>query len=93
MDIAMGQRGMYLSVRTQFPLNNVFLAKKTVQMLKHAGMFESQPSMIPSFNSSTNTELQWRSWLHRESQNRYVICAASRLYPLNSRMHDADLPR
>ncbi|KAI2639174.1 hypothetical protein GGS26DRAFT_379565 [Hypomontagnella submonticulosa] len=54
MDIAMGQRGMYLS------------------MLKHAGMFESQPSMIPSFNSSTNTELQWRSWLHRESQNRLV---------------------
>ncbi|KAI1142604.1 hypothetical protein F5Y05DRAFT_232493 [Hypoxylon sp. FL0543] len=54
MDIAMGQRGMYLS------------------MLKHAGMFESQPSMIPSFSSSTNTELQWRSWLHRESQNRLV---------------------
>ncbi|KAI2624893.1 hypothetical protein GGR54DRAFT_540217 [Hypoxylon sp. NC1633] len=54
MDIAMGQRGMYLS------------------MLKHAGMFESQPSMIPSFNSSTNAELQWRSWLHRESQNRLV---------------------
>lgn len=52
MDIAMGQRGMYLS------------------MLKHAGMFESQPSMIPSFNRSTNSELQWRSWLHRESQNR-----------------------
>ncbi|OTA90480.1 hypothetical protein M434DRAFT_77831 [Hypoxylon sp. CO27-5] len=54
MDIAMGQRGMYLS------------------MLKHAGMFESQPSMIPSFSSSTNAELQWRSWLHRESQNRLV---------------------
>ncbi|KAL7623347.1 hypothetical protein AAE478_007028 [Parahypoxylon ruwenzoriense] len=54
MDIAMGQRGMYLS------------------MLKHAGMFESQPSMIPSFSNSTNAELQWRSWLHRESQNRLV---------------------
>ncbi|KAI2776610.1 hypothetical protein F4815DRAFT_339308 [Daldinia loculata] len=54
MDIAMGQRGMYLS------------------MLKHAGMFESQPSMIPTFSSSTNAELQWRSWLHRESQNRLV---------------------
>ncbi|KAI1462726.1 hypothetical protein F4805DRAFT_7232 [Annulohypoxylon moriforme] len=54
MDIAMGQRGMYLS------------------MLKHAGMFESQPSMIPSFNSSTNAELQWRAWLQRESQNRLV---------------------
>ncbi|KAI1345076.1 hypothetical protein F5Y15DRAFT_422156 [Xylariaceae sp. FL0016] len=52
MDIAMGQRGMYLS------------------MLKHAGMLESQPSMIPSFNSSTSAELQWRSWLHRETQNR-----------------------
>ncbi|KAI1805183.1 hypothetical protein F4811DRAFT_236598 [Daldinia bambusicola] len=54
MDIAMGQRGMYLS------------------MLKHAGMFEAQPCMIPTFTSSTNAELQWRSWLHRESQNRLV---------------------
>ncbi|KAI8633753.1 hypothetical protein F5Y19DRAFT_462047 [Xylariaceae sp. FL1651] len=54
MDIAMGQRGMYLS------------------MLKHAGMFECQPSMIPSFNSSANAELAWRSWLHRETQNRLV---------------------
>ncbi|KAI1778019.1 hypothetical protein F4818DRAFT_282470 [Hypoxylon cercidicola] len=54
MDIAMGQRGMYLS------------------MLKHAGMFESQPTMIPSSNGSANTELQWRSWLQRESQNRLV---------------------
>lgn len=48
-----------------------------MQMLKHAGMFESQPSMIPSFNRSTNSELQWRSWLHRESQNRYVIISAT----------------
>ncbi|KAI1081372.1 hypothetical protein F5B20DRAFT_62501 [Whalleya microplaca] len=54
MDIAMGQRGMYLS------------------MLKHAGMLESQPSMIPPFNSAANSELQWRSWLHRETQNRLV---------------------
>ncbi|EOO02704.1 putative transcription factor cmr1 protein [Phaeoacremonium minimum UCRPA7] len=54
MDIAMGQRGMYLS------------------MLKHAGMLEPQPSMIPTFNNTTSTELQWRSWLHREAQNRLV---------------------
>ncbi|KAL1913194.1 hypothetical protein Sste5344_000741 [Sporothrix stenoceras] len=54
MDIAMGQRSMYLS------------------MLKHAGMLEPQPSMVPSLGSPTNTELQWRSWLHRESQNRLV---------------------
>ncbi|RYP32460.1 hypothetical protein DL767_005224 [Monosporascus sp. MG133] len=54
MDIAMGQRGMYLS------------------MLKHAGMFEFQSPTIPPFNSSTNVELQWRSWLHREAQNRLV---------------------
>lgn len=52
MDIAMGQRGMYMS------------------MLKHAGMMDPQPSMIPTFNNSTSTELQWRAWLHRESQNR-----------------------
>ncbi|KAH8671182.1 hypothetical protein BX600DRAFT_434305 [Xylariales sp. PMI_506] len=54
MDIAMGQRGMYLS------------------MLKHAGMLESQPSMIPSFQGQTSTELQWRAWLRRESQNRLL---------------------
>ncbi|KAI1850588.1 hypothetical protein JX265_004298 [Neoarthrinium moseri] len=54
MDIAMGQRGMYLS------------------MLKHAGMLDSQPSMIPSLQASTSTELQWRAWLHRETQNRLV---------------------
>jgi hypothetical protein len=52
MDIAMGQRGMYLS------------------MLKHAGMLEPQPSMIPTFNNNSSPELQWRSWLHREAQNR-----------------------
>ncbi|KAM7185184.1 hypothetical protein V8F20_011908 [Naviculisporaceae sp. PSN 640] len=54
MDIAMGQRGMYMS------------------MLKHAGMMDPQPSMIPTFNNSTSTELQWRAWLHREGQNRLV---------------------
>ncbi|KAK3378561.1 hypothetical protein B0H63DRAFT_251071 [Podospora didyma] len=54
MDIAMGQRGMYMS------------------MLKHAGMLEPQQSMIPAFNNTTSAELQWRSWLNRESQNRLV---------------------
>ncbi|KAK3325192.1 hypothetical protein B0H66DRAFT_113549 [Apodospora peruviana] len=55
MDIAMGQRGMYMS------------------MLKHAGMMDPQPSMIPTFNDpSSNTEHQWRAWLHRESLNRLV---------------------
>ncbi|KUI58511.1 Transcriptional regulator [Cytospora mali] len=54
MDIAMGQRGMYLA------------------MLKHAGMLEPQPSMIPTFNDSTSAELQWRAWMHRETQNRLV---------------------
>ncbi|KAH8194391.1 hypothetical protein TruAng_011440 [Truncatella angustata] len=54
MDIAMGQRGMYLS------------------MLKHSGMLASQPTMIPSLQGPVNTELQWRAWLHRETQNRLV---------------------
>ncbi|KAK5661290.1 hypothetical protein OQA88_11185 [Cercophora sp. LCS_1] len=54
MDIAMGQRGMYMS------------------MLKHAGMLDPQPNMIPQFTGATNAELQWRSWLHREGQNRLV---------------------
>jgi len=54
MDIAMGQRGMYMS------------------MLKHASMLDPQPPMIPTFNSSMSAELQWRSWLHHESQNRLV---------------------
>lgn len=43
-----------------------------LSMLKHAGMLESQPAMIPSFHGSTTTELQWRAWLHRETQNRLV---------------------
>ncbi|KAK0614221.1 transcription factor Cmr1 [Immersiella caudata] len=54
MDIAMGQRGMYMS------------------MLKHAGMLDYQPPVIPVFDHSTSTELQWRSWVQRESQNRLV---------------------
>ncbi|KAM0279233.1 hypothetical protein ACHAQH_004690 [Verticillium albo-atrum] len=54
MDIAMGQRGMYLS------------------MLRHAGMFEAQPSMVPTLNNTASSELQWRTWLHRELQNRLV---------------------
>ncbi len=41
-------------------------------MLKHAGMLEAQPSMIPTFNNTSSPELQWRAWLHREAQNRYV---------------------
>ncbi|RXG45628.1 hypothetical protein VDGE_00194 [Verticillium dahliae] len=54
MDIAMGQRGMYLS------------------MLRHAGMLEIQPSMVPVPKGTTSSELQWRAWLHRELQNRLV---------------------
>ncbi|OLN93113.1 hypothetical protein CCHL11_07448 [Colletotrichum chlorophyti] len=41
-------------------------------MLRHAGMLDPQPSMIPTLNSSTSAELQWRAWLHRELQNRLV---------------------
>ncbi len=39
-------------------------------MLKHAGMLEPQPSMVPNLGSPAAMELQWRTWLHRESQNR-----------------------
>ncbi|KAK4174237.1 hypothetical protein QBC36DRAFT_192794 [Triangularia setosa] len=54
MDIAMGQRGMYIS------------------MLKHAGMMESQPAMIPVFNESSGVDLEWHSWVERERRNRLV---------------------
>ncbi|TGJ88756.1 hypothetical protein E0Z10_g62 [Xylaria hypoxylon] len=43
-----------------------------LSMLKHAGMFESQPSIVPSFNNPTNVEGAWRSWLDRETKNRLV---------------------
>ncbi|EJT80417.1 transcription factor Cmr1 [Gaeumannomyces tritici R3-111a-1] len=43
-----------------------------LSMLKHAGMLEPQPSMIPAFTNSTSSELQWRAWCHREAQNRLV---------------------
>ncbi len=39
-------------------------------MLKHAGMLDSQPSIIPAFNDLTSVELEWRTWLQRETQNR-----------------------
>ncbi|KAK0670529.1 hypothetical protein QBC41DRAFT_72732 [Cercophora samala] len=54
MDIAMGQRGMYIS------------------MLKHAGMMESQPAMIPVFNESSVVDLEWHNWKERERRNRLV---------------------
>lgn len=71
MDIAMGQRGMYLSV-SEMATFGMGLVTNKFQMLKHAGMMEPQPSMIPTFNDSS-TELQWRAWLNREAQNRYVF--------------------
>ncbi|KAJ8123569.1 hypothetical protein ONZ43_g516 [Nemania bipapillata] len=54
MDIAMGQRGMYL------------------EMLKHAGMFESRPAPVPPIKQSMNIEVEWRSWVERETKNRLV---------------------
>lgn len=54
MDIAMGQRGMYMS------------------MLKHAGMLDPQPPMLPNLASPTSPELQWNEWQKRESRNRLV---------------------
>ncbi|KAF2966956.1 hypothetical protein GQX73_g6611 [Xylaria multiplex] len=43
-----------------------------LSMLKHAGMFEAQPSIIPSFNNPTSLELAWRSWVDQEIKNRLV---------------------
>lgn len=59
-------------------------------MLKHAGMFEFQPSMIPAFNSSTSAELQWRSWIHREAQNRYATDRTAHAARYQYCMHLAD---
>lgn len=70
MDIAMGQRGMYLAVSEIISNQLKYTIADDTQMLKHAGMMEPQPSMIPTFNGSTSTELQWRAWMHRETQNR-----------------------
>ncbi len=39
-------------------------------MLKHAGMLDPHPSLIPAFNHSANTELEWHAWLQYETQNR-----------------------
>ncbi|KAI6363185.1 hypothetical protein MCOR25_005971 [Pyricularia grisea] len=43
-----------------------------MSMVKHAGMMDPQPPMIPVFTNSTSAELEWRAWCHRESQNRLV---------------------
>jgi hypothetical protein len=40
-------------------------------MLKHAGMLDPQPSLVPAACSdSTTTELEWHAWFQRETQNR-----------------------
>ncbi|KAF4624805.1 hypothetical protein G7Y89_g13365 [Cudoniella acicularis] len=54
MDMAMGQRGMYLS------------------MLKHAGMMEPQAPFVPIFDNCSSKDLQWRTWVRRETRNRLV---------------------
>ncbi|RDL30668.1 Zn2 DNA-binding protein [Venustampulla echinocandica] len=54
MDMAMGQRGMYLA------------------MLKHAGMMEPQPPFTPVFDNCSSKDLQWRTWVRRETRNRLV---------------------
>ncbi|CAG8979845.1 hypothetical protein HYALB_00002617 [Hymenoscyphus albidus] len=54
MDMAMGQRGMYLA------------------MLKHAGMMEPQPSFTPVFDNCSSKDLQWRTWVKRETKIRLV---------------------
>ncbi|KAH6676570.1 hypothetical protein B0J14DRAFT_356867 [Halenospora varia] len=54
MDMAMGQRGMYLS------------------MLKHAGMMEPQAPFVPVFDNCSSKDLQWRTWVRRETRNRLV---------------------
>ncbi|KAK4235040.1 hypothetical protein C8A03DRAFT_18158 [Achaetomium macrosporum] len=41
-------------------------------MLKHAGMLEPQPCMVPSLNDSTSAEFEWRVWVQREARNRLV---------------------
>lgn len=52
-------------------ISRLYLCLIRQQMLKHAGMLDQQPAMIPSFHGSL--ELQWRDWLARETQNRYVL--------------------
>lgn len=54
MDIAMGQRGMYL------------------EMLKHAGMFGTQPPTISQVEDQISIDAAWRLWLDRETKNRLV---------------------
>lgn len=73
MDIAMGQRGMYLSVswnRSTFICSYLF-----VKMLKHGGMLEPQPSLILNLDSNSGTHPQWLAWLEIERRNRYVLNA------------------
>ncbi len=39
-------------------------------MLKHGGMLDPHPSLIPAFHHSASTELEWHAWLQRETRNR-----------------------
>jgi hypothetical protein len=71
MNIAMGQRAMYLAVSFHQKIESSVCRTSTdeLQMLKHAGMMETSLSMsIPSDSSST--ELRWRAWQQQESRSR-----------------------
>lgn len=41
-------------------------------MLKHAGMMEPQPAFTPVFDNCSSKDLQWRTWVKRETKIRYV---------------------
>lgn len=64
-----------------------------MQMLKHAGMLERRADMIPVFDNSMSTELQWRDWLHRERQNRYATNYTAYAARYQYCMHIADQTR
>lgn len=71
MNIAMGQRGMYLAVSSDHPLNAAETDSR--QMLKHAGMLEPSPPVSISTDAAS-IELRWRAWQEQESKSRYVLC-------------------
>lgn len=72
MDIAMGQRGMYMSVSltNHFERSEKYVINTAAQMLKHAGMLEPQSPPVLDL-SSDNIKVQQEAWISREARNRY----------------------
>ena len=70
--IAMGQRGMYISVSLHINRNlpSPWLNGK-LQMLGHAGLLDFRDTRLPIQDCQANPEMAWAKWKEHEGRSRY----------------------